>query len=95
MPEVKSVVAICDGRSAVEEVLADFQAAEFDMKKISIVCDTKTGRVFVVCDGPWFHLAGGLSRRPANALRARRRKTQAPPLSGFGPASPAMPLVGP
>ncbi|HET7212615.1 MAG TPA: hypothetical protein VFL79_03450 [Terriglobia bacterium] len=94
MPEVSSVVAICDSRSKAEETLADFQAAEFDMTKISLVGDSKTGRVFVVCDDACFRLAGGLSRRPSRALRTRRRKPQAPPLNGFGPGSPSMPLVG-
>jgi hypothetical protein len=53
MPEVNSVVAICDSHSKAEEVLKELQRDGFDMTKVSIVGDVKTGRVMLVCDGPW------------------------------------------
>jgi hypothetical protein len=52
MPEVSSVVAICDSRSQAEEAVMELQRAGFDMDKISILGDAKTGRAFVVCDHP-------------------------------------------
>ena len=92
MPEVNSVVAIYDSRSQAEDAVTELQGAGYDMTRISIVGDTKTGRVFVVCDGPWFHQITGLSRLQ---VRARRSKRQAPPLDGFTTAFPSMPSVGP
>ena len=53
MPEVNSVVAICDNHSQAEKAMMELQESGFDMTKVSIVGDVRTGRVLVVCDGPW------------------------------------------
>jgi hypothetical protein len=82
MPEVNSVVAIYDSRSQAEEAVMELQRAGCDMAKISIVGDAKTGRVFMVCDGPWAHLTRGLSSRRATAFRTRRKNRHAPPVNG-------------
>jgi hypothetical protein len=50
MCEVHSVVAICDSHSKAEEAVKELQSAGFDMTKLSIVGDVKTGRVMLVCD---------------------------------------------
>jgi 6-phosphogluconolactonase (cycloisomerase 2 family) len=53
MPEVNSVVAVYDNRSQAEKALKELQRAGVDMTKISIVGNVKTGRVSVICDGPF------------------------------------------
>jgi hypothetical protein len=65
MPEVNSVVAICDSHSQAEKAVNELQRAGFDMTKVSIVGDVKTGRVMLVCDGLWtFAFIGSSYRRP-------------------------------
>jgi hypothetical protein len=64
MPEVNSVVAICDSHSQAEEAVKELQRAGFDMTKVSIVGDVKTGRIMLVCDRPWaFAFIGSTSLR--------------------------------
>jgi hypothetical protein len=83
MAEVVSVVTIHENRRQAEEAVTELQGAGIDRKKISIVCDVKTGRVFVVCDEPWFHPARGLRSRGDCTLNDKR---QAPSLIGLVPA---------
>jgi hypothetical protein len=83
MAEVTSFVTIHDNRRQAEEAVTELQGAGFNITKISIVGDVKTGRVFVVCDGPWFRPARGLTSRRARAVR---NQGQAPSLIGLVPA---------
>jgi hypothetical protein len=65
MSEVNSVVAICDSHSQAEEAVKELQRAGFDMTKVSIVGDVKTGKVMLVCDRPWaFAFIGSSYQRP-------------------------------
>ena len=68
MPEVNSVVAICENRSQAEKAIKELQKAGFDMNKVSVVGDANTGNVMIVCDGPWAEVVKGLSSRRARAL---------------------------
>jgi hypothetical protein len=68
MPEVNSVVAICENRSQAEKAMKELQKAGFDMNKVSVVGDASTGRVMIVCDAPWAQLVKGLSSQRARAL---------------------------
>ncbi len=64
MPDINSVVAICDNGSQAKNALKELLKAGFDTKKISIVGDEGTGRMFLICDGPWaFHSNGASHRR--------------------------------
>ncbi len=64
MPEVNSVVAICDSHSQAVKAMKELRRSGVDVKKMSIVGDVKTGRVLLVWDGPWaFPYKGLLSRR--------------------------------
>lgn len=83
MAEVISVVTIHDNRRQAEEAVSELRWAGFDMTKISIVGDVRTGRVFVVCDGPWFRPVRGLTSRRARTLR---NPCHAPSLMGLVPA---------
>lgn len=74
MPEVNSVVAVYDNRSQAEEALKELQRAGIDMAKISIVGDAKTGKVSVICDGPWTFQLKRLSKRRARGKRKKMRK---------------------
>ena len=71
MPEVNSVVAICDNRSQAEKTLEELRMAGFDMKKVSIAGDSKTGKVLLVCDGPWAHRVKNLRSRRARGKRTK------------------------
>lgn len=75
MPEVNSVVAICNNRSQAEKTIKELQKAGFDMTRVSIARDSKTGKVLLVCDGPWEHPIKRLtSRRRAHGKRTKIRK---------------------
>jgi hypothetical protein len=73
MAEVYSVVAVYGSHSQAEEAAKELQRSGFDMKKMSIAGDVKTGRVFLIYDGPWAIPFKGFSYR-----RARGRGTTMP-----------------
>ena len=83
MPEVYSVVAIFEGQSQASEALTELERAGCDMAKISIVGDAKTGRVFIVCDGPCVHVTEGLSSGQAPGICTCPKKNgHAQPVKG-------------
>lgn len=73
MPEVNSVVAICDNRSQAEETLKELQKAGFDLSKVSAVGNAKTGKVMLVCDGPW---NGPIKKLTSRKARGKGTKTR-------------------
>jgi len=73
MPEVNSVVAICDNRSQAKETLKELRKAGFDMSKVSVVGDAKTGKVMLICDGPW---AGPIKRLTSRRVRVKGTQTR-------------------
>ena len=66
MPEVNSVVAVCDNRSQATKTMKELEKAGFDMAKVSLVGDAKTGKVFVICDGPFSHRMKDTTSRRAH-----------------------------
>lgn len=73
MPEVNSVVAVCDNRSQAEETLTELQKAGFDITKVSAVGDAKTERVFLICDVPWTHPIKKLTSHQARGKGTKTR----------------------
>lgn len=69
MPEVNSVVAVCNNRSQAEKTLKELQKNGFDMTKVSVARDVKTGKVLLVCDGPW----DGPIKKPTSRQAHRKR----------------------
>lgn len=74
MPEVNSVVAICNNRSQAEKAMKELQKNGFDMTKVSMARDLKTGKVLLVCDGPWEGPIKKLTSRRAHRKRTKVQK---------------------
>ena len=73
MPEVNSVVAICNDRSQAEKTMKELQKNGFDMTKVSIASNLKTGKVMLVCDGPW---DGPIKKLTSRRTHGKRTKVQ-------------------